>query len=473
MIAGNRIFHDSATQFHCKPALWVPGCRNGTFPLRDRQDQTIFALSSGKGRAGVAIIRVTGSKVRFAVERIAGSLPSPRRAVLRTLRDETGLEIDTALVLFFEGPHSFTGEDCAEFHVHGGRAVVAALTGVLQSMAGCIPALAGEFTRRALENGKLDLVGAESLADLVDADTEAQRKLAIEGQSGRLQVEINDLRAGLLHARALIEASLDFSDEGDVPLSVSAEAARATTIVMDRIDAMLRGSIAAERLRDGLKVVLAGPVNAGKSTLLNALAGRDVAIVSDIPGTTRDRLDVHLDLRGWPVTLMDTAGLRRSDDLVEQQGIDRTLLAVREADLVLWLIPPDGGFEEAAARDEKNLWIRTKIDSHPLYCKGNFDAGISARENTGLDGLLSLLEERAERLMDWQSQAPLIANQRQKICLLDALGFLKANEGVQHIPTEVLAERLRLAAKALSSLLGDMDSDVILGEIFARFCIGK
>ena len=286
-------------------------------PVGQRDADTIYALSSGLGRAGVAVFRVSGPRSRFALETLTGRSPRDRPR-LCAVRSADGMLIDHALVLSFQAPASFTGEDVVEFQTHGGRAVIAAMLRALSSIEGCRLAEAGEFTRRALNNGKIDLDGAEALVDLIDAETEQQRRLALAGREA-LKGELADLRGSLLDAMALLEAEIDFSDEGDVT-----ETANPVLPLLngsrDRICSLLDASRRAERVRNGIRVVIAGEVNAGKSTLLNTLARRDVAIVAVTPGTTRDRIEVQLDLGGWPVTLIDTAGLRETEDAVEARG---------------------------------------------------------------------------------------------------------------------------------------------------------
>ena len=348
--------------------------------------------------------------------------------------------------------------------VHGGRAVIGSVLAAIGAVPRCVMAEAGEFTRRALGNGKIDLVGAEALADLLDAETDEQRKLAMRGRSGALQAEIAQLREGILQAMALIEAGIDFSDEGDIPSGLDHHSFALIGTVIERIEAIQHRSKTAERLRAGLIVVLAGPVNAGKSTLLNALAGRDVAIVSAHAGTTRDRLDIHLDLGGWPVTISDTAGLRQTDDEVERQGIARSLKAVAGADVVLSLSDADSAWQSIDAPDALVLKVRTKIDSHPVR---STDAVlcVSARTGEGLPALLEQLETVAAACMRLPD-APVVTHERQRLALADAHRRLSLL--VEHHPdAEIAAEELRMAAIDLDRLIGAVSTDEVLGEIFS------
>ncbi|MFN3636123.1 MAG: tRNA uridine-5-carboxymethylaminomethyl(34) synthesis GTPase MnmE, partial [Rhizobium rhizophilum] len=302
------------------------------------QTETIFALASGAVPAGVAVIRISGPASFPIVQALIGELPTARNAALRSVRTRDGEFLDRGLVLIFPGPASFTGEDCAELHLHGGRAVV---TAVLRSLAG-FPnsrlAGAGEFSRRAFENGKMDLVEVEGLADLLAAETEMQRQLASEQASGKLSAVYDGWREKLIFARSMLEAELDFSDEGDIPGSVSEVIWKDVAVLKSQIDDAIANLKAGEIIRDGFKVALAGPPNAGKSSLLNALAQRDVAIVTPIAGTTRDIVRCELDIEGYKVEIFDTAGLRVTEDPVEQEGIKRAYRTINQADLVLQLV---------------------------------------------------------------------------------------------------------------------------------------
>src|SRR5712672_2604594 len=305
------------------------------------RDQTIFALSSGRPPSAISIVRVSGPQAGAALTLLAGKIPMPRVATRRLLRDSSRQPIDDAVMLWFPGPASATGEDLAEFHVHGGRAVLAALFAALSDFDHVRAAEPGEFTRRAFENGKLDLTEAEGLDDLIHADTDRQRRHALRQLKGLLGDRARDWRAQIIEASALIEAGIDFSDEGDVPAELLAPAIAKIKMLLAEIQAVLAAEGRSERLRDGLVVAIAGPPNVGKSTLINQLARREVAIVSPHAGTTRDIIEVHLDLDGYPVTVIDTAGIRETDDPVEQEGVRRARARAREADLVLWLVEDD------------------------------------------------------------------------------------------------------------------------------------
>src|ERR1700744_1513485 len=324
------------------------------------RDQTIFALSSGRLPSAIAIVRVSGRQASAALIALAGKIPPPRLATRALLRDDGGQPIDDAVVLWFPGPASATGEDVAEFHVHGGRAVLASLVTALAVLEEMRAAEPSEFTRRAFENGKLDLTEAEGLDDLIHADTGRQRRQALRQLKGLLGDKARDWRARIIEASALIEAGIDFSDEGDVSAELLAPARARIVALLDEIQEVLAAQGKAERLRDGLVVAIAGPPNVGKSTLINQLARREVAIVSPHAGTTRDVIEVQLDLAGYPVTVIRTAGTRETDDPVEREGVRRARARAEEADLVLWLADvPDAGHRQ----DSAPTWIlRNKID---------------------------------------------------------------------------------------------------------------
>src|ERR1700754_3497380 len=306
------------------------------------RDQTIFALSSGRPTSAIAVVRVSGARAGIALETLAGKMPAPRMATRALLRDVGQRPIDDAVVLWFPGPASATGEDVAEFHIHGGRAVLAALFAALESFENVRPAEPGEFTRRAFENGKVDLTADEGLDDLIHADTDRQRRQALRQLKGLLGDRARAWRAQIIEASALIEAGIDFSDEGDVPAELIAPARLKLKALLADIEKVLAAQGQTERLRDGLVVAIAGPPNVGKSTLINQLARREVAIVSPHAGTTRDIIEVQLDLDGYPVTVIDTAGIRDTDDPVEQEGVRRARSRAAEADLVLWLTDATG-----------------------------------------------------------------------------------------------------------------------------------
>src|SRR5712664_658295 len=319
------------------------------------REQTIFALSSGRPPSAIAIVRVSGPEAATALTLLAGKIPSPRMATRALLRDGHQQPIDDGVVLWFPGPASATGEDVAEFHVHGGRAVLAALFATLSALDDVRAAEPGEFTRRAFENGKLDLTEAEGLDDLIHADTDRQRRQALRQLKGLLGDRARDWRTQIIEASALIEAGIDFSDEGHVPAELIAPALTKIKVLLGEIRAVLAAQGHGERMREGLVVAITGPPNVGKSTLINQLARREVAIVSPHAGTTRDIIEVQLDLDGYPVTVIDTAGIRETDDPVEQEGVRRARARASEADLVLWLTDAESARVEQEG--DTPLWL--------------------------------------------------------------------------------------------------------------------
>ena len=373
---------------------------------------TIFALSSGRPPAAIAVVRVSGPRAGAALEKLIGRLPEPRKATLARVRDPASGEIiDEALALWFPAPHSETGEDVAELQLHGGQAVIAGVLDALAMIEGCRPAEAGEFTRRAFENGRLDLTAVEGLADLIAAETQAQRRLAFRQLKGLIGDRAEAWRRRLIEALALVEARIDFSDEADVPEDLLGPALHAAQQLRDEIAGVLADGRRGERLRDGLVVAIAGPPNAGKSTLLNRLARREAAIVSPYAGTTRDVIEVHLDLDGYPVTLLDTAGIRDSAEPVEQEGVRRARERAAAADLVLWVIDASAGGLAANGYPENladaEIWlVRNKIDlagssscanateSDNSECK--FTLSISALTGIGMDALTAALSAYAK-----------------------------------------------------------------------------
>ena len=429
---------------------------------------TIFALSSGVPPSGVAVVRVSGSEVRFVLETTIGHVPAPRRAVLRNISSGDQL-IDRGLVLFFPGPGSFTGEDVAEFHLHGGRAVLSVFLAYLGGLPGLRLAEAGEFTRRAFDNERLDLTEAEGLADLIAAETDAQRRQALRLAGGAFRQKAEEWRRHVIDLRAHVEADLDFSDEEDVPADVSSGVLPAIDNLRAEIGCELAAAERGERIRDGLEVVVLGPPNAGKSSLVNALAERDIAIVTDIPGTTRDLLEVRLDLDGYAVTLIDTAGLRDGGDAIEAEGMRRGRARAADADMVLWLdessaLPPD----EVLALEAAVLRVRTKADLSPGAEGGGIS--VSIHDRASIDGLLQRLSEEAAGRLG--GEAPLVSRVRQRQCLEQAFRAL-SDAGVRDLPTEVVADHLRRAGDALGRLTGRIDVEEVLGSIFSTFCIGK
>lgn len=430
---------------------------------------TIFALSSGAGRAAVAVVRISGPQARFGLETLCGSLPSPRLAAVRTLK-QGSRSLDRSLVLWLPGPSSFTGEDMAELHCHGGRAVVAAVMGALVDL-GFRSATPGEFTRRALANGKLTLPEVEGLSDLLEAETAAQHRQAAAQAGGLLTRAAEQWRMDLIRVMGLVEAHLDFADEGDVVAEGALAAiAGAIASVRSSLQSGLQSGSAGAKVREGLTIVLTGPVNAGKSSLLNALAARDVAIVTDIPGTTRDVIEVDLDLGGIPVTVVDTAGIRDTMDPVEREGIRRALASAERADLVLQLF--EAGSEPPVVERSSAWTVITKIDSHPDWSMPAAALGISVVTGEGLNQLTARLSEWA---MNQAGGEPALATRERHIaCLgrgIDSLDRASASVAAERL--ELVAEDLRLAVRALDALVGRIDVEHVLDSVFSTFCIGK
>lgn len=515
---------------------------------------TIFALSSGRPPVAIAVIRISGSRAGDALKALTGKIPEPRKAGLARIRDpQSGEIIDEALGLWFPGPNSETGEDTAELQLHGGRAVIAATLAALSRIEGLRPAEAGEFTRRAFENGKLDLTAVEGLADLVSAETEGQRRQAFRQMKGLLGNRAETWRQRLIQALALVEARIDFSDEADVPEDLVSPALAIVRELTSEIEAALADGRRGERLREGLVVAIAGPPNAGKSTLLNRIAKREAAIVSPYAGTTRDVIEVHLDLGGLPVTLLDTAGIRETDDPVELEGVRRARERAASADLVLWVVdanelgtlpgvlaragnltdtpPPGDGLASVAAptkwlvvnkvdlreqplstsepniraRDNSELIIQTNkplknMDNNRLTPKSepmirtnepladmvkqrltgrsesifhNSDHifNISAATGQGFDRLLASLAHHAEAFLAGAESA-LVTRERHRRALEETLAALRRAETVTG-REDLLAEELRIAARALGRLTGRVDVEDVLDVIFRDFCIGK
>src|SRR5882757_803961 len=439
------------------------------------RDQTIFALSSGRAPSAIAIVRVSGPQAGTVLGTLAGKLPVPRAATRVLLRDQGHEPIDDAVVLWFPGPKSATGEDVAEFHVHGGRAVLAALFAALSSFKNTRAAEPGEFTRRAFENGKLDLTEAEGLDDLIHADTDRQRRQALRHLKGLLGDRARDWRARIIEASALIEAGIDFSDEGDVSTELIAPALEKIKELVLEIEEVLAAQGRSERLREGLVVAIAGPPNVGKSTLMNALARREVAIVSPHAGTTRDVIEVQLDLDGYPVTVIDTAGVRDTDDPVEQEGVRRARAGAAEADLVLWLL--DATYEKNLDEGTAPVWVvRNKIDLNAVESdaggRTSVDVAISASRGDGIAELISALVGFAQNYFG-PGEGGLISRERQRKLLEQTVVSLRRSISVIEHGEELAAEDLRIAARSLGQLLGRVDVEDLLDVIFRDFCIGK
>ncbi len=433
---------------------------------------TICALASGAGRAAIAVIRISGPATGEVLRALCG-LPEARHASLRTMRDpRTETLLDRGLVLWFPAPASFTGEDMAELHVHGGRAVVAGVLDAVLSIDGVRLAEPGEFAARAFENGKIDLTEVEGLADLINAETDAQARQALAQAGGSLRRLYETWRGQLLRAQALAEAGLDFAEEADV----AANAATGAGAVVADLIAQITPHLAdrrGERLRDGFRVVIVGAPNAGKSSLLNALARRDVAIVSEEAGTTRDIIEVHLDLDGLPVILTDTAGLREAGGKVEIEGIRRALARAEAADLVLWLIdakkPVSAPPEQLTRGRVPFLPVRNKIDLAPVSAAEG--VSLSAKTGEGIDTLVAELKTRAREALVADAESPAVTRARHRAELEGALAALERFHTVA--APELRAEELRIAARHLGRLTGNIDVEEVLGAIFSEFCIGK
>lgn len=426
---------------------------------------TIFAQATAVGRAGVSVVRISGPQAHHIGAQMVGSLPKPRASALRMVKDASGGFIDQALVLIFAGPESFTGEDVVELHLHGSIAIIRRVLDELGKFEGARLAEPGEFTRRALENGRLDLVQVEGLSDLIEAETEAQRKQALRVLSGDLGAKVEAWRKDLIRAAALLEATIDFADE-DVPVDVSDEVRDLLIGVMGTLDHEIQGTQVAERIRTGFEVAIVGAPNVGKSTLLNRLAGREAAITSNIAGTTRDVIEVRMDLGGLPVTLLDTAGIRKSDDEIESLGIELALRRAAQADLRVFLL------EEGDVPP-----TRPEVSDIVLFAKGDLkndstDA-ISGKTGAGVDSLLMRLEGE---LSARASGAGLATHARHAVAMSRARsGIAEAASLLVAGPDryDIASAELRMGVHALEALVGRIDAENLLDEIFASFCLGK
>lgn len=425
---------------------------------------TIYALSSGAPPSAIAIIRISGPGAGAALESLAGALPDPRRASVAKLKDPATAELlDEALVLFFPGPRSATGEDIAELHLHGGRSVVSAVASVLGRIADLRAAEPGEFTRRAFENGRIDLTEAEGLGDLLLSETDSQRRNALALAGGALSRSVAHWQEVLLGLSAQIEAVLDFSDEGDVEGEVSLASSPDLLRMIEEMRSTLSRP-SAERLRDGIRVAIAGPPNAGKSSLLNCLVGRKAAITSPVAGTTRDLVEAPIAIGGMPFLFVDTAGLRTSDDEVEAIGVALAREALASADLILWLGNPQDVPDEARA-----IRIRSKADLHGDPAGTDYDLSVSSVTGVGMDKLINLLMERSHALLPHESEVAI--NARQRAAVADCLDLLiEAKDSHDLI---VASELLRQARVALDRITGRAGVEEMLDALFGRFCIGK
>lgn len=429
---------------------------------------SIFALSSAPGRAGVAVVRASGPLAGAALAALAGPLPPPRQAALRRLAFD-GAAIDRALILWFPAPASFTGEDLAEFHLHGGRAVREAVFSAFLQL-GLRPAEPGEFTRRAVENGKLDLTRAEAIADVIDAETPAQLRQALRQQDGVLAELYEGWRGALIRALGRAEAAIDFSDDGvgDTEFEAARNAAQhIAQQILQHMDDAGRG----EALREGLRLTILGPPNAGKSSLINALARRDVAIVSDTPGTTRDVVEARLDLGGYLINVADTAGVRQTGDAIEAEGVRR---ALRHAQGGMTLLLLDGSAAEPRAG------LPTDLPTPDLIVWNKTDLGftrdglcISLKTGDGLAGLVEVLTQKVRARLDAGSEAPALTRSRHRHALEQALTHLNHGLGAPADQPELLAEDLRLAMRAIGRITGRVDVEELLDFVFRDFCIGK
>lgn len=444
---------------------------------------TIVALATAPGRSAIAVLRLSGPSTKAILDTLCGNVPEARRASLRRLRNSAGELLDQAVVLYFSSPASFTGEDAAEFHLHGGQAVVSAvLRAILDTGLGRL-AEPGEFSRRAFLNGRFDLTAAEGIADLIDAETEAQRQQAMRQLEGSLSETVESWRDRLITAMALTEASLDFSDEGDVPDGLIDEGIAISSAVHTEIVNVLNDGRTGERLRTGFSVAIVGPPNAGKSTLLNRIAGREVAIVSPFAGTTRDAIEVRCDIDGFPVVFVDTAGLRDTEDEIEREGVKRARQRAEAADLILQLHAPDNqssqisGSETIWPIDVELIAVRTKADISLFPCtvgaaNAHADFVISAVTGQGIDDLLLAIKRRISKRT---IQAPLITRERHRRALIDTVTHLERISKASScaINPEFIAEDMRLSLRALGQITGRVGVEHILDKLFSGFCIGK
>nr|WP_275064590.1 tRNA uridine-5-carboxymethylaminomethyl(34) synthesis GTPase MnmE [Bartonella sp. MM73XJBT] len=433
---------------------------------------TIFAVSSGLLPSGVAVIRLSGPDVVEVVNALCGCLPKARFMHYGNLTARDGSFLDAALTVFFPAPHSFTGEDCAEFHLHGGKAVVNRFLDELSTFSGCRLAEAGEFSRRAFVEGKLDLVQAEGLADLIEAETESQRRLAVMGANGHLTALYRNWRHKLMKARAFIEAELDFSDEADVPNSLSDKVWKDLEDFCSSLKKHIDDGERASILRDGLKIVIAGAPNSGKSSIINRLAGKPVAIVTDEAGTTRDALEMRLVFGGLPVFLTDTAGFRETENKIEQLGIEVAKQHVKDADLVILVYDMAKPKEIELPETSAEIWrVGNKLDLYKEN-RANFFIQFSASTGLNFDCFIKELESFcSRRASEIGNLVP--ARKRQIQLLKEAVKEIEASINYQSLDLSLRAEHLRRASDFLGKITGDIDVEDLLDIIFSEFCIGK
>lgn len=425
---------------------------------------TIFALASAPGKAGISIVRLSGPLAINVAEKLTKSKLKEKQPNLRVIYDSDNHFIDQALILIFNKPYSFTGENVVEFHLHGSSAVVSSVIKLLFNFKGLRPAEAGEFTRCALENGKIDLAQVEGLADLIDAETDAQHKQAARIFNGALGEKTKEWRAKLVKAGALLVATLDFADE-EVPEEVTSEVEKLINMVLSDLDKEIIGVQTAERIRSGFEVAIVGAPNLGKSTLLNYLVGRDAAITSNVSGTTRDVIEVKLDLRGLPVTILDTAGIRKSDDRVEEIGISRALERSSLSDLRI-VLTEDGEYPSELKRRDTDITCIAKDD------QGN-RGGVSGKTGAGIDRLKNNIWDI---LNDKAQYVGIATRERHKSSMVNAKKFLgnavvSLRDGPEYY--DITAEEIRAATSALDSLIGRIGVEDVLDEVFSSFCLGK
>ena len=436
----------------------------------DEKPQTVFALSTAPGRAALAVIRLTGPDAATALSGLGvKNMPRPRQAALRKLHDpQTGALLDEALVLAFAAPNSFTGEDMVELHIHGGLACTESVLAALADLPYLAPAEAGDFTRRAVMNGRMDLTGAEAIADLIDAEGRAQQQQALHQMQGGLRDLMTGWRDGLKTILAHLEADLEFADE-DLPGGLGKTALAEVPALCAAMQAHLADTRGVQ-LRDGVRVALLGPPNAGKSSIINALAGKDAAIVSARAGTTRDVIEVAMVMAGVAVTLVDTPGLREAGDDIEREGVRRALVQADEADLRLWVHAPDVETSGAQTRGPNDLTIYNKLDIKAAPEDADF--AVSTKTGAGIDGFMAALEARIGDLYG-SREAPVLTRRRHAEALSEAVVALQRAETIADTGLEMAAEDLRLASRALGRITGAVDVEALLDIVFADFCIGK
>lgn len=432
------------------------------------KNDTIYALSSGSVPAGVAVVRVSGPLCELVVETLTGFVPPPRKAVLRSLRDHQGDLIDSGLVIYFPAPHSFTGESCAEFQVHGSRPVIKKIFDEVAKLDGVRLADAGEFSLRAFHNGKMDLVEIEGLSDLISAETEMQRRLAVEQSKDGVSQLYETWRKRLIHARAMLEAELDFADEDDIPGSVSQTVTDDLYALLKEIDEFCNKALLGNIIQNGFQIVIAGAPNAGKSTLLNYLVQRDVAIVTEIAGTTRDIISVKMEIGGFAVHLLDTAGLRISSDLVEQEGIRRARQAMDNADLILYLSSQPETDRDFLSVAGNVVGVASQTDR---FNENRFGTVfISMKEETGIESLMNVIRGS---LPSVSSRDDLLLPGKERHLIFLRAATVALNKSLKTPLIELKAEHLRDAGNQIGRITGKIDVEDLLDVIFSQFCVGK